>query len=129
MRGAAGPNGAVLIVEHDPDLQTQLARMLAREGRRVVAAASCDGALALLSAWAVDLVLVAEDLPGVDGLELVRDLRAVAPTTPMVLMAEHVHDAQLVARLAGAVACLVKPFQLEALREILGSLPLAQPAT
>jgi CheY-like chemotaxis protein len=37
----------------------------------------------------------------------------------VVLLAENGPEAQLAARLAGAVACLVKPFRLETLRDVL----------
>lgn len=125
---ALKPSG-ILVVEHDPDLQWNLARMLTVQGHRVVGTSSGDGALALLDQWPVDLVLCAEDLPGMDGIELARRIQRLLPKTPFILMAsDEGNDVQMAARLAGAVACLAKPFRLETLRELIESV-LALPAS
>ena len=51
-------NLRVLVVESDPDLQWNLARMLTVQGNRVVGTSSGDGAVALITEWPVDLILV-----------------------------------------------------------------------
>jgi DNA-binding response OmpR family regulator len=117
--GRVRPVGHVLIVESDPDLQWKLARTLTVRGQRVVGTSSAEGALALLQEWHVDLALVAEDLPGMDGLSLAKKVRDMRPEIPVVLLAEDGPEVQIAARLAGAVACLVKPFRLEALKDVL----------
>ena len=76
---------AVVVVESDPDHQWRLARTLTTLGNRVVGTSSGDGALALVAEWSVDLAIVAEDLPGMDGLELIRRLRDQAPQLTVVL--------------------------------------------
>lgn len=118
----------VLVVEDDPDLQWRLARMLTVQGSRVVGTSSGDGALALISQWPVDLVLVDEDLPGMSGLEVARRIREEHGNIPVVLMTGDDSEAtQTAARIAGAVACLVKPFRVEALLELLVQLALEDP--
>ena len=121
---ASQPAG-ILVVENDPDLQWRLARTLTVNGNRVVGTSSGDGAMALLGQWPVDLVLVAEDLPGVDGFGVAKAIRDCYPGVPVVLMAEQAPNVQMAARLAGAVACLVKPFRLDAVRELIDSLELS----
>ncbi len=111
----------VLIVEDDPDLQWRLARMLTVQGNRVVGTSSGDGALALIAEWPVDLVLVDEDLPGMDGLEVARHIQRTHPDVPVILMAvQETQEVQVAARLAGVVACLTKPFRVEVLAELHG---------
>jgi DNA-binding response OmpR family regulator len=112
----------VLLVENDPDLQWRLARTLTVGGNRVVGTSSSDGALALMAQWPVDVVLVAEDLPGMDGVELAKHIRRDHPEVPIVLMAEEGPDVELAARMAGATAWLVKPFRVEELERILAQL-------
>ena len=112
----------VLLVENDPDLQWRLARMLTVDGNRVVGTSSSDGALALMAQWPVDVVLVAEDLPGMDGIELAKHIRRDHPDVPIVLMAEEGPDVELAARMAGATAWLVKPFRIEELQRTLAQL-------
>ena len=114
-------NRRVLVVESDPDLQWKLARMLTVQGNRVVGTGSGDGAIALIKEWPVDLVLVAEELPGMGGLEVSRKLAEIAADTPIILMAEERPDVQHAARLAGAAACMIKPFRLDALRTLIDS--------
>lgn len=115
----------VLIVEDDPNMQWQLARMLTVQGNRVVGTSTGDGALALIAQWPVDLVLVDEHLPGMDGFEVAKRLREKHPDIPVVLMAgRESDDLRVAARLAGAVATLVKPFRFEALAELLAGLQL-----
>ncbi len=109
----------VLIIEADPDLQWRLARALTIEGHRVVGTSSGEGALALLAEWNVDLAVVDEDLPGMDGLEVVRRICARQPGVPVVLVSgEDGPDVQVAARLAGAVRCLRKPVAKGALFEV-----------
>ena len=123
----AGPERqcSVLVVENDPDLQWQLARSLTVRGHRVVGTSTGDGALAVVEQWPVDLALVAEDLPGVDGVEVARMLQGRMPGVPIVLMTAHRDgEVHLAARLAGAAACFVKPLAPETLGEIFASFGL-----
>lgn len=115
----------ILVVEDDPDLQWRLARTLTVQGNRVVGTSSGDGALALISQWPVDLVLIDEDLPGMTGLEVARRIRQSHPDIPVVLMAvQEDPQVQVAAQLAGVVACLTKPFRLEVLAELIESLQI-----
>lgn len=112
---------SVLVVEADPDVQVQIARALRAQGHRVVGTSSGDGAVALISQWAVDLILVSQDLPGRAGVEVTRALQKERASVPVVLMAQSneqgVCDA---ARAAGAAGCVTKPLSLESLTPWLG---------
>jgi len=113
------PHG-VLVIEADPDLQWRMARALTVEGHRVVGTGSGEGALALLAEWRVDLVLVDEDLPGMDGLEVVRRINRQQPEVPVVLISgDDGQDVQVAARLAGAARCVRKPLRKEVLLQVL----------
>jgi len=130
-RPAAAPaggvaSGGVVVVDHDPDVQTRVARSLTDHGARVVATSSPDAALTLMTQWSPDLVLVSEALPGQGGLELARRIREDHPTAQVVLMAS-TESAELRASagMAGALGLLIKPFKLEALFELLAGLELS----
>ncbi len=115
----------VLVVESDPDLQWRLARTLTVEGNRVVGTSSGDGALALVSEWPVDLVLVSEELPGMEGIEVIRHLHERCPTLVSVLLAdEDTADLRAAARLAGATTCIRKPTDIHQLVSVISALPL-----
>ena len=105
---------SVLVVEADPEIQVQMARTLRREGHRVVGTSSGDGALALVSQWDVDLILISEDLPGRAGIEVTRLIHAVKPQAPVVVMATLAEPSlRAAARAAGAIDCVPKPLQVE----------------
>jgi len=108
------PEQSVLIVEADPDLQSQMARLLRNQGYRVVASGSGSGALALISVWDVSLILVSESLPGRSGIDVVRELLRTRPSA-RILMVTHDPEPRFraAARSAGALGCLVKPLTAE----------------
>ena len=116
---------SVLLVESDPDLQWNLARMLTVHGNRVVGTSSGDGALAVSEQWSADLALVSATLPGMTGVEVARRLRAKNPDLLVILMDDAVpaHDADEPS--PAVTARLPKPFRFEALRALLDSLQLA----
>ncbi|NOY93314.1 MAG: response regulator [Deltaproteobacteria bacterium] len=110
----------VLVIESDPDLQWHLARMLTVRGHRVVGTSSGDGAHALLERWPADLVVVGEDLPGMDGFEVCRRIREQLETVEILLVASgHSADAKIAARLAGAAVCIERPLAPGALAKAL----------
>lgn len=66
----------VLIVDDDPILQVALSRRLQAQDYQVLQATSAKTALQLLAAQAVDVVVSDIMMPGMDGLEFCRQLRA-----------------------------------------------------
>jgi len=100
----------VLVVDDDPKIRDLLRLYDAREGHRVVFAE--DGVEALLAAHqqSLDLVLLDVMLPGVDGLEVCRQLRAESDV-PIVLLTARSGDSDKVVGLdLGADDYVVKPF-------------------
>jgi len=114
-------NGAaprLLVVEDEDDLRALLDRNLERAGFRVRSAE--DGREALRIAWAEPLDLVVLDLmlPGVDGVEVCRRLRADARTArlPVVMLTARTEPADRITGLeAGADDYVLKPFHLREL--------------
>lgn len=86
--GIAADRARVLVVEHEPNQQWKTARTLTLEGHRVIGTSSVDGALALLSQCEMDLVLVAETLPGINGWNLAHLIREARPNLPTVVITE-----------------------------------------
>ena len=116
----------MLLVEADPDLQWRLARMLTLRGHRVVGTVSGDGASALMREWPVDVVLIADQLRDASGLEVARMLGQAYPDVPIVIMiSQESPQLQLAAKLAGAVAVLIKPFRMEAFSQLLAGFSIA----
>ncbi|MEO6774249.1 MAG: response regulator [Kofleriaceae bacterium] len=101
---------AVLIVEHDREIADLLAERLENAGITSYAYISGEDAVRQAARLAVDLAVIAAQLPGIDGLETIRQLREQAPGLPTFLLTS-VADPGLAARAAelGAVGFVEKP--------------------
>jgi two-component system, cell cycle response regulator DivK len=81
------PNESILVVEDTP-VNLKLVRfLLLREGFDVHTAESAEEALEVLKGFKPRLVLTDIQLPGMDGLELIRHLKSNAATRDMVVLA------------------------------------------
>jgi two-component system alkaline phosphatase synthesis response regulator PhoP len=103
----------ILVVEDEEDLVELIRYNLAKEAFQVRAAESGEAALRLASAEAFDLVLLDLMLPGMDGLEVCRRLKADPRTArlPIVMVTAKGEDADVVAGLSlGADDYVTKPF-------------------
>jgi len=78
----------VLVVEPEPERRAALRGLLEQEGYDCVFLPDGDELLRLTAEYEPDLILLASDLPGVSGLELVGDLRAMDPRQhfPVILL-------------------------------------------
>jgi DNA-binding response OmpR family regulator len=108
----------ILVVEDEDDLRSLLDRNLERAGYRVRLAE--DGREALRVAWSEPLDLVVLDLmlPGLDGVEVCRRLRADSRTArlPILMLTARGESGDRVGGLeAGADDYVVKPFHLREL--------------
>lgn len=106
----------ILVVDDDPALTSVLRRSLAYEGFAVDTASSGTEALALARVQAPDLVILDIMLPGLDGLEVLRRLRAADPQLPIVMLtARDAPTDQVQGLELGADDYVVKPFTFEVL--------------
>ncbi|MCQ8117824.1 response regulator transcription factor [Methylomonas rosea] len=103
----------LLLVEDDPDIAKILADNLREEGYRVEVIADGDAALAAIAANHYDMLLLDVMLPGVDGLEICRQVRARQVYTPIIIVSSKSSDVQRVVGLEiGADDYITKPFSL-----------------
>ncbi|MEI2616918.1 MAG: response regulator transcription factor [Thermomicrobiales bacterium] len=114
--GATSEQAQVLIVEDDRAIASAVRRGLAFEGYRVTVAESGGQALDLARDNMPDLVVLDIMIPGIDGLEVCRRLRAAGEDVPILMLTARDEVADRVAGLdAGADDYLVKPFAFEEL--------------
>jgi CheY-like chemotaxis protein len=81
----------------------------------VLEAATGEEALKLLKLQTADLILMDIQLPGMDGLEVVRRLKRDAATAgvPVVALTAHAHESdEIRAREAGCIGYIAKPIRL-----------------
>ncbi|MEO6992759.1 MAG: response regulator transcription factor [Lacunisphaera sp.] len=124
---AARPRRRVLIVDDHPFMRAGLAQLIERQTDLGVAgeAGSPAEALQLLAAGGTDLVLTDMTMPGRSGLDFLKDLQALHPTIPVLVVS--MHDEMVYAERAlraGARGYIMKEAGgenlLAAIRQVLG---------
>ncbi len=106
----------LLIVEDDPAVRQALARALETEGYELFLAEDGPQALAMLAQSPPDAIVLDVMLPGIDGLEVARRVRARRDAVPILMLTARGAVGDRVAGLdAGADDYLMKPFALEEL--------------
>jgi DNA-binding response OmpR family regulator len=100
----------ILVIEDDPTLAEVVGRYLAREGFDVSFAADGTSGLAEALSSLPDLVVLDLMLPGMDGLEVCRRVRRVAPIPVVMLTARGSEDDRIVGLELGADDYVAKPF-------------------
>jgi two-component system, OmpR family, response regulator len=75
-----------LLAEDDPELGSYVRRSLVAEGHDVDLFTSGSEALSAALAGSHDLLILDRMLPGRDGLAILKDLRALGSTTPVILL-------------------------------------------
>ena len=107
------PNEHILVIEDEDDIQELVRYNLAKEGYRVAQALSGEEGFKAAKSTSHDLVLLDLMLPGLDGLEICRLLKADPKTshTPIVMLTAKGEEADVVAGLElGADDYITKPF-------------------
>jgi two-component system copper resistance phosphate regulon response regulator CusR len=113
----------LLIVEDDRQLRQSVARGLREESYAVDQAADGQQALDLAAAHAYDAIILDILLPGIDGIAVCRQLRALGVTTPVLMLTALDAVEQRIAGLdAGADDYLTKPFDFGELQARLRAL-------
>ncbi len=108
----------ILIVEDDAATAWALEQSLSDEGYEITAVDSAERALAALRKQPADLVITDLRLPRMDGLELVRRLKARKHAAALIVVTAYGNDATLRRLEADGVhACFPKPFLIDRLRK------------
>lgn len=100
----------ILVVDDEPPIVELVRGYLGREGYAVVSAGDGRAALDLARRTPVDLVILDVMLPGLDGIEVCRQLRTFSDAYVMMLTARGEEVDRVVGLSVGADDYLVKPF-------------------
>ena len=101
---------AVLVVEDEPEIRRFLRTTLAAEGYRVIEAENGQRGAIEAGTHKPDLAIVDLGLPDIDGVEVIRRIRAWSPMPIVVLSARALETAKVQALDAGADDYITKPF-------------------
>ena len=104
---------SILIVDDEALTLRTIGRALDGEGFEVFLANDGEEALKTISKEQPDLALVDVVLPGIDGIEVLRQAKKISPATIVVMMsAYHLVERAVEAMKLGAYDYLIKPFHI-----------------
>ncbi len=104
---------SVLVVDDEALTLRTISRGLREQGFDVLTASSGEDALKTFAAEKPDVTLLDIVLPGIDGVEVLRQIKACSPNSVVLMMsAYHMVDRAVEAMKLGAFDYLIKPFHL-----------------
>jgi CheY-like chemotaxis protein len=108
-------HAVILVVDDDEAIRELMVSAFEEEGYHVLEAADGAQALHLVSQAVPSVVLLDIQMPGIDGLEVARRLKADPATAaiPLVAVSAHAREAEVLA--SGCCTFIAKPFDLAVL--------------
>ncbi len=114
------PPPTILLIEDDPGITVTLKRVLVDEGYEVILETRGDTGLARAREETFDVVLTDMKLPGLNGLDVVRELHQAKRRLPIILITAHgTTDTAIEATKHGAYDYLLKPFEMPELLDLI----------
>ena len=114
VKKGTGHMAKILIVDDDPEVLIMLQRLLETDGHEGVTAGSGLEALELIKLNAFDLVVADLRMPRMDGLELLREIKAIESALPVILVTAYASsETAIEAVRRGAFDYLFKPFKVK----------------
>ena len=103
--------GRIIVIDDDRSARMLLERVLTRAGHTVVLVDTAEEGLTKLKAEPFDLLVTDKNLPGIDGLEVLKQARVVRPTLRALLITGFpTPETQSAANDLGVHAYVTKPF-------------------
>ena len=122
---AAPARPTLLVVDDELPVLRVIERLAGKAGYEVITCSSGAEALRTLMRKPADLAMVDLRMPDVNGLDLLRQIRATVPGCEVILMTAYAAvDSAIEAIKLGAREYLTKPFDFDRLREVLGDIRL-----
>ncbi len=110
-------SNVILIVDDEKTIRWSLGEALRESGYGVIEADSGEKALELFKKNSADLMLLDLKLPGEDGISILKKIRKIDPSLPVVMMTAYGEvETAVEAMKSGAYDFVLKPFALEKLK-------------
>jgi two-component system nitrogen regulation response regulator NtrX len=105
---------AVLIIDDEDGIRESLSGIFEDEGYSVFTAGSGEEALKVLKEQSPDLIMLDVWLPGMDGIQTLKEIRNIKPDLPVIMISGHGNiELAVKATKTGAYDFLEKPLSLE----------------
>src|SRR5512142_111352 len=107
----------ILVVDDEQSLRDFLAIMLKKEGHDVVTAENGTHALKAVQAEIFDLIISDVKMPGIDGIEVLKNVKEVSPETVVIMITAYATaETAVEAMKLGASDYIIKPFKVDELK-------------
>ena len=104
----------VLLVDDETDFRQTLAKRLARRQLQVATAADGASALAHIAQAEVDVVLLDVKMPGMDGIQVLREIKQRRPLVEVIMLTGHASVEVAIEGMGmGAFDYLMKPMDID----------------
>ena len=111
----------ILVIDDDQYIRSGCSKILAKEGWTVICAEDGDRGLKELKSnpGTYELILLDQLMPGMNGMEVLGQIRVIDPKLPVIIMTGSVTaDSAIEIVKQGATDCIPKPFTPDELRAI-----------
>ena len=113
----------LLLVDDEPDFKEAMLKHLSRRGIRLGVAECCLDALDILDAEPADVIIMDMNMPGMDGIQCLRQVKERWPLTEVIILTGHASVQSGIAGMqSGAFDYCLKPIDV---RELLEKVELA----
>ena len=113
----------LLLVDDEPDFKEVMLKHLSRKGIRLSVAECCLDALDLLDTTPADVILMDMNMPGMDGIQCLRQVKERWPLTEVIILTGHASvQSGMEGMQSGAFDYCIKPIDV---RELLEKVELA----
>jgi two-component system NtrC family response regulator len=101
----------ILVVDDEPNYLIVITELLQDEGFEVCTAQSGEEGISIIKKIAPDLVITDMQMPGIDGLELLSEVRGINKDLPVIIITAYGETEKLAAAMQeGAFCYMSKPF-------------------
>ncbi len=110
----------LLLVDDEAEFTSGLGKVMRRRGMEVEVAGDGETALKLASSSPFQVVLLDIKMPGLDGIQVLKELKQITPSTEVILMTGHLSaNEENEGTKAGAFAYLLKPHPIQDLMVVI----------
>ncbi len=103
----------VLLVDDEASFTASMQKVLSRRGFEVKTASDGLSALPMIAGEEFDVVVLDIKMPGMDGIQVLKEIRRFSPDIPVILLTGHYSSNEEEANLKqGAYAYLLKPYPI-----------------
>jgi len=105
---------SILIVDDEPSIVQSLSGLLTDEGFEIITASNGYEALKIIDTESPDLVLLDIWMPGIDGIETLKEIKKVSATLPVIIITGHGNvETAVKATKLGAFDLIEKPLNID----------------